>query len=232
VVQYCPPSGGNGNFVVTLTNTGNGTATNIYITVNGSPSGPFSVTPGENQTHSFPLGTTADVPVQVTWVTDQGQQVLLLNTKVPKCPPVPTPTPTPTPSPSPTPTPTPSPTPTPPPHPSIKISSHIDLNQISAGKTSGPLSFTVTASDAGGSVTVDPGNGGVSDCNGGPVRSDITFDHLAAGNNPECIIVTAPDDADKPATGSVAYSATLTTSGGTSTDSVVDGYNIKYPIQT
>jgi hypothetical protein len=116
--------------------------------------------------------------------------------------------------------------------PSIKISSHIDLNQISAGKTSGPLSFTVTASDAGGSVTVDPGNGGVSDCNGGPVRSDITFDHLAAGNNPECIIVTAPDDADKPATGSVAYSATLTTSGGTSTDSVVDGYNIKYPIQT
>jgi hypothetical protein len=173
VVQYCPPSGGNGNFVVTLTNTGNGTATNIYITVNGSLSGPFSVTPGENQTHSFPLGTTADVQVQVTWVTDQGQQVLLLNTKVLKCPPVPTPTPTPTPSPSPTPTPTPSPTPTPP------------ANHPPSGVLYVPVHRYVGSNDKGACVdnVVDP--------DGDPIK--FTFKYVDAFGNDVGTMVGGPN---------------------------------------
>jgi hypothetical protein len=101
VARNCPPSGGEGSFVVTLTNDGKDSASNIYIEVNGSPSGPYTVNPGENQSHTYVLGITADAHVKVTWVSDHGSVALLPDTVVTKCLPPPPPTPTPTPTPKP-----------------------------------------------------------------------------------------------------------------------------------
>lgn len=110
---------------------------------------------------------------------------------------------------------------------SITITSFTDLNMIAAGKNSGPAQFTVNGSEAGGSVTVDPNIGGVSTCNSSTPQGSLTFSNLAAGNNSLCVIIYAPNDADKPRSMTVTYTAILGTARDVKTDQVV----IQYPTQ-
>jgi hypothetical protein len=126
-------------------------------------------------------------------------------------------------------TPPPPPPPPPPVPPFVSITSFINLNQVPAGKTSGPAPFTVNASDSG-SVTVNPDLGGISDCNSSTPQSSITF-QLAAGNNNECVIYYAPNDADQPTSDTITYTATVTTAGGTAHDQKVDTVAITYPVR-
>ncbi|MBX4197140.1 hypothetical protein KW801_01110 [Candidatus Saccharibacteria bacterium] len=121
-----------------------------------------------------------------------------------------------------------APPPTTPP-PSVTITSVIDLNDVPEGKNSGPLPITVSASTAG-SITIDPGNGAISDCNGGTRQASITFS-LAAGNNSLCVIYYAPTDASANQ-GSITYTAIVTTAGGTAKDVKTDTFLITHPIRT
>jgi hypothetical protein len=132
-----------------------------------------------------------------------------------------------TPTTPPTTAPTTTPPTTPPVTKTIKITSFVDLNKIDAGKNSGPAAFTVYASEAGGSATVDPGIGAVSDCNGGPMQGSMTFSNLGSGDNSLCVILWAPDDADKPASMTVTYTATLGSAFDQKTDEVVIGYPVR-----
>lgn len=113
------------------------------------------------------------------------------------------------------------------PPPSVVITSYTALNQVPAGYSSAQAPFTVNASDPG-SVTVNPGIGAVSDCNGGPEKPSITF-QLIRGNNPECVTYYAPNDSDQPTSDSLTYTAIVTTAGGTATDQKVDTFQITYP---
>jgi hypothetical protein len=114
--------------------------------------------------------------------------------------------------------------------PSVTITSYTRLNMVPAGKTSGPAPFTVNASDPG-SVTVDPGMGGISDCSGGPeMTTPLTF-QIVPGDNDECVIYYAPDDADQPQSDTITYSAIVTTNGGTAKDIKQDTFALTYPIR-
>jgi hypothetical protein len=103
-------------------------------------------------------------------------------------------------------------TPPPPPEkPQITITSIIQLNDVPEGKTSGPMPVSVNASAAGGSLTVDPGIGGVSDCNSNTsLPGALVFNNLPAGNIQECVIYYAPKDASA-TQDTITYTANLGT---------------------
>jgi hypothetical protein len=116
---------------------------------------------------------------------------------------------------------------TPPPAQSIKITAFPTENDIPTGKSSSQLSITVNASDSGGSLTIDPGNGGVSTCDSSTPQSSVTFS-LTTGNNTECYILYAPSDPAQPTSMEVTYSATL----GSASDIETQTFGIKYPTRT
>lgn len=91
---------------------------------------------------------------------------------------------------------------------SILITSVIDLNDVPAGKDSGPMPFTVHASDAGGQVKVDPGIGKISSCDSNTSQATITFNNLQAGDNDLCVKFYAPTDAAAQQA-TITYTATL-----------------------
>jgi hypothetical protein len=123
-----------------------------------------------------------------------------------------------------------SPPPPPPPVlPSVSITNFTNLNLTAAGKTSGPAPFSVNASDPG-TVTVNADLGGVSDCNSSTPQPSVTF-ALVAGNNNECVIYYAPNDADKPPSDTITYTAIVTTAGGTAKDVKTDTVDIQYPVR-
>lgn len=112
--------------------------------------------------------------------------------------------------------------------PSVTITSVIDLNDVPIGKNSGQLPVTVNAS-APGSLTIDPGNGGISACNSSTPLSSLTLS-FGAGTSTLCVIYYAPQDATA-TKGSITYTAIVTTSGGTAKDVKTDpnGFDITNP---
>lgn len=119
---------------------------------------------------------------------------------------------------------TPPPAPAPKPAPTVTITSIIDLNDVPEGKSSGPMPFTVNAS-ASGSVTVDPGNGGISGCSSSTPQASITLD-LQPGNNSLCVIYYAPGEASANS-GSITYTAIV----GTAKDVKIDNFAITHPVR-
>ncbi|MGC1177323.1 MAG: hypothetical protein WA843_04595 [Candidatus Saccharimonadales bacterium] len=110
--------------------------------------------------------------------------------------------------------------------PMVLITNTPSENMIPVGKNSNQLSIAVNASAAGGSLTIDPGIGGVSTCDNTTPQSSVTFS-LGSGNNTECYILYAPSDADQPTSMTVTYTATL----GTASDVKTDTFGIRYPTQ-
>jgi hypothetical protein len=110
---------------------------------------------------------------------------------------------------------------------SITITAMTDLNLIAAGKDSGEYDLKVNASDAGGSLTIDPGIGGVSKCDSTTPQGSLTFSNLSAGDSSFCVIIYAPNDADKPGSMTVTATATLGSAKDVKTDDVV----IQYPVR-
>jgi hypothetical protein len=109
--------------------------------------------------------------------------------------------------------------------PSITITSMTTLNMIPEGKNSGPFDVFVNASEAGGSLTVDPGIGAVSGCESNTPESSVTFEHIPAGNSKACIILYAPSDSDKPSSMTVTFTAIL----GSAKDVKTQTFEIQYP---
>lgn len=114
---------------------------------------------------------------------------------------------------------------TPPPAQSITITSLTQLNMIPAGDNSGEFSIGVNASAAGGSLVVDPGIGSVSACDSITKQDSLTFSNLGSGNSSLCVLLWAPNDADKPASMTVTFTANL----GTAKDVKTETVPITYP---
>ena len=113
---------------------------------------------------------------------------------------------------------------TPPTTKSIKIVSMTDLNDIPTGKTSTNYFVEVSASDEGGSLTIDPGIGSISDCNGGMKQGSMTLP-VPKGIKKFCFTIWAPNDPAKPTMMSVTATAVL----GGLVDPKVDHLLITYP---
>ncbi len=127
-------------------------------------------------------------------------------------------------------------TPPPPPPPcevtytcpsSVLILSMTDLNDIPTARSSGPYYVEVSASDAGGTLTVDPGIGSITDCNGGPREGSMTLS-VPKGGTKFCFVIWAPDDPAKPTKMTVTATAVL----GKSSAFQVDELDIKYPTRS
>lgn len=112
-----------------------------------------------------------------------------------------------------------------PPKQSITITSLTTLNLIAEGKTSGPFYVGLHASEAGGSLTVDPGIGSVSGCESSTKQPSVTFENLPAGNSEACIILYAPSDSDKPRSMTATFTAVL----GSAVDIKTQEFEIEYP---
>jgi hypothetical protein len=108
--------------------------------------------------------------------------------------------------------------------PSIKITSKTELNMIPAGKTSGDFGIGTYASESGGVLTVDPGIGGVSSCSSTTPKGSITV-NVPSGASEACVILYAPEDADKPASMTVTMTACL----GSVCDVKTETVPITYP---
>jgi hypothetical protein len=106
----------------------------------------------------------------------------------------------------------------------VTITSIIDLNDVPVGKTSGNLPFAVNSCGAG-SVTVDPGNGGISKCDSNVKLASVTFD-LATGNNSLCVIYYAPLESSV-TSGSITYTAIQ----GSAKDVKSDTFAITHPVR-
>lgn len=91
---------------------------------------------------------------------------------------------------------------------SVAILSMTDLNDIPTGKSSGPYYVEVSASAAGGTLTVDPGIGSITDCNGGTRQGSITLP-VPKGVTKFCFVIWAPDDPAKPSQMTVTATAVL-----------------------
>ena len=115
---------------------------------------------------------------------------------------------------------------TPPKNPVIAILSATNLNDIPTGKTSGPYYVEVSASDVGGSLTIDPSIGSVSDCNGGAKEGSKTLS-VPKGTTKFCFIIYAPQDPAQPKTMTVTATAVL----GSSIDKNIDPLDITYPVR-
>lgn len=114
------------------------------------------------------------------------------------------------------------------PAPSVTITSMTTLNDIPTGKTSGPFNITVNAS-APGTITIDPGVGGISGCNGStPTGSFQTS--LTAGNNSICVILYAPSDSGVTSM-TITATAIVSTAGGTAKDVKNQTFTISYPVR-
>ena len=112
-----------------------------------------------------------------------------------------------------------------PPSQAITITGTTTLNMIPEGKNSGPFYVYLNASEAGGTLTVDPGIGSVSGCESSTQESSVTFEKIPAGNSKACIILYAPSDKDKPATMEVTFTAIL----GSAKDEEKQVFGIEYP---
>lgn len=121
-----------------------------------------------------------------------------------------------------------NPPPPPPPAKSIKIVAMTTLNDIPTGKTSGPFYIDVNASDAGGSLTVDPGIGSVSKCDSTSPLGSVSFNSLPAGGSTQCVIFYAPSDPAKPSTMTVTATAIL----GSASDVKSHTFGISYPVRS
>lgn len=110
--------------------------------------------------------------------------------------------------------------------PSMLILSMTDLNDIPTGKSSGPYYVEVSASDTGGTLTVDPGIGSITDCNGGPREGSMTLP-VPKGVTKFCFVIWAPDDPAKPSEMTVTATAVL----GNSSAHKEDVLGITYPIR-
>ena len=117
---------------------------------------------------------------------------------------------------------------TPPTAPSVTITSTTTLNDIPEGKDSGPFYITVNAS-AAGTLTVDPGIGGVSDCNSNTPQGSITLP-FGAGNSTLCVKLYAPLDANANSM-TITETAIVTTSGGTAKDVKSQTCGISHPVR-
>lgn len=110
--------------------------------------------------------------------------------------------------------------------PTIMITSTTQLNMIPAGKNSGPFKISVEASEAGGTLTVDPGIGAVSSCGNTTPQEKAVFSNLAKGASELCVIIYAPEnDADKPEWMTVTETAVL----GSAYDKNEQKLKITYP---
>lgn len=107
---------------------------------------------------------------------------------------------------------------------SVVILSMTDLNDIPTGRSSGPYYVEVSASDAGGTLTVDPGIGSITDCNGGPREGSMTLP-VPKGVTKFCFVIWAPDDPAKPSQMTVTTTAVL----GNSSAHKEDVLGITYP---
>jgi hypothetical protein len=114
----------------------------------------------------------------------------------------------------------------PPPATCVTITSYVDKNDVPVGKTSGQMPFVVNACGAG-SVTIDPGNGGISTCDSSVKQTTPLTLPLVAGNNSLCVIYYAPGEASA-MSGSVTYTAIQ----GNAKDVKIDNFAITHPIQT
>ncbi len=110
--------------------------------------------------------------------------------------------------------------------PSVLILSMTDLNDIPTGKSSGPYYVEVSASDAGGTLTVDPGIGSIADCNGGSRQGSMTLP-VPKGVTKFCFVIWAPDDPAKPTEMKVTATAVL----GNSSAYKEDKLGITYPVR-
>jgi hypothetical protein len=108
----------------------------------------------------------------------------------------------------------------------VTITSYVDKNDVPVGKTSGQMPFVVNACGAG-SVTIDPGNGGISTCDSSVKQTTPLTLPLVAGNNSLCVIYYAPGEASA-MSGSVTYTAIQ----GNAKDVKIDNFAITHPIQT
>jgi len=117
---------------------------------------------------------------------------------------------------------------TPPTAPSVTITSTTTLNDIPEGKDSGPFYITVNAS-AAGTLTIDPGVGGVSDCNSSTPQGSITLP-FGAGNSTLCVKLYAPMDANANSM-TISETAIVTTSGGTAKDVKSQTFTISHPVR-
>jgi hypothetical protein len=117
---------------------------------------------------------------------------------------------------------------TPPTAPSVTITSTTTLNDIPEGKDSGPFYITVNAS-AAGSLTVDPGVGGVSDCSSSTPQGSITLP-FGAGNSTLCVKLYAPTDAGVNSM-TITETAIVSTSGGTAKDVKSQTFGVSHPVR-
>jgi hypothetical protein len=110
------------------------------------------------------------------------------------------------------------------PKPEIRITGKTELNMIPAGKTSGPFEISTYASESGGTLTVDPGIGSVSLCGSSTPKNTVTVS-VPSGASEACVILYAPEDADKPASMTVTMTACL----GAVCDEETETVPITYP---
>jgi hypothetical protein len=114
---------------------------------------------------------------------------------------------------------------TPAPTSCVTITSVIDLNDVPAGLPSGRLPFSVNSCGAG-SVTVDPGNGGISTCDSSTKQLTPLVLSLSQGDNSLCVIYYAPSDSAA-TSGSITYTAIQ----GPAKDVKVDTFAITHPVR-
>lgn len=107
---------------------------------------------------------------------------------------------------------------------SVVILSITDLNDIPTGKSSGPYYVEVSASATGGTLTVDPGIGSITDCNGSPREGSMTLT-VPKGVTKFCFVIWAPNDPAKPTEMTVTATAVL----GSSFSQKEDVLGITYP---
>jgi hypothetical protein len=196
VNRYCPPSGGNGQITVSLSN--NGTAAASVDVIVGGVKDTFTVAASQvGQNHVYPLNTVNDVQVQVLF---NGKSLLSQNVVTEKhCNPVPTPTPTPTPTSTPTPTPTATPTPTPPPAPP-KVKNVTSPQEVFAdGETYPNICVTATAVNGHNLTvsfsTVDPTDPTHQRSGLGSFTQSV-FKFTSAGVDQVCTTYKAPNTPD------------------------------------
>ena len=107
----------------------------------------------------------------------------------------------------------------------IHITSWTDLNDIPYNRDSGPFYVTVNASASGGSLTIDPGIGGISDCaSSTPIPTGYTAS-LSQGNTTVCVKLYAPKDVN-----ATTMKVTAIANLGSASDSRTQDVAISHPV--
>jgi hypothetical protein len=107
--------------------------------------------------------------------------------------------------------------------PSIMITSVTALNMIPAGRNSGPFYIGTTASQAGGTVTIDPEIGSVSSCESSTPEDSLVLS-VPAGASKQCVIIYAPEDKDEPEWMTVFLTANL----GSAHEQLLEFFELQY----